>query len=79
MFTINNQPYIDLDPYIDIAKLYEIEKSIALGIAKSTDKISDAGCMKKNFYPNEFQKDKKSLLDLSLIKEITNPANENYE
>ena len=79
MFTINQQPYINLEPYIDIEGLQKIQKNIILGIAKSMDKIADSGCRQHNLYPNEFQKNKLSLPSLSSRKTLEDPNNPNYE
>lgn len=79
MHLINNQIYIDLETHLDMTGLQDIEKDIHLGIVKSKHEIWDGGAAKNNFYQNEYQHDKKSLLDSGWPEIINSPRHINYE
>jgi hypothetical protein len=73
-YQINNQPYLDLEPYIDLKGLESIEKDIILGIVKSRQFMNDDGSSTHNIFGNL-----PSIVDSTLIENISNPENENYE
>jgi len=39
MFTINNELFIDLEPFLDLSKIYRSYEQIAYGIAKNYDRL----------------------------------------
>jgi hypothetical protein len=74
-YQINNKPYLDLEPYIDMKGLVSIEKDIIMGIVKSKQYMQDDGCNTYNTYDKTYESIVNSVFD-DVIK---NPKNENYE
>ena len=74
-YQINNKPYLDLEPYIDMQRLEAIEKDIIMGIVKSIQYMQDDGSSTHNAYDNRYP----SIVDSTLKEIITDPNNENYQ
>ena len=78
-YSINNQPYLDLEAHIPFQELLDMEKDIMVSIAKSRREIIDGGAAGHNTYKNDYQRDKVSLQDISWPKVLRDPANPNYK
>ena len=74
MFLINNQLYIDLEPYIDMEGLLAIEHDIIYGLTKSKNDFWEGGASYHNFYDPSLE----SLLNASHPAQLKDPRNPNY-
>jgi len=74
-YQIDNKPFLDLEPYIDMKGFELIEKEIILGIVKSRQHIQDDGCNTVNIYNGVYP----SIVNGTFPNTINNPKNENYK
>lgn len=74
-YQINNKPYLDLEPYVDMKGLEAIEKDIIIGIVKSKQYMQDDGCNTNNAYDKTYG----SIVNSVFENVIKNTKHENYE
>lgn len=78
-YSINERPYLDLEPYIPFQELLDIEKDITVSITKCRKDMVDGTAAGNNAYKNDYQKNKISLQDISWPKVLSDPNNPNYK
>lgn len=78
-YLTNNQPYLNLESEVDLAGVQSIELDIALGLTKSRHLITDGTTSYESSYKNEFQTNKKNLMDETCPEKLKDLNNKFYE
>ena len=76
MHLINNQIYVNLEPYVDFQQLRSIENDLHYGIVKCKDMVGEACASTHNLYHKETEL---SLIDVTWPEQLRDPSNPNYE